>query len=92
MLLAGLLVPIGGILLAHFFVLRLPVRVEDLYDASGPYARRHGWAVAGLIAWAGGALVYHLASAVGGTLPSLAATIALYAVFTSLPGRRSVVP
>ena len=36
LLLAGLLVPVGGMLLAHYVLLGRAVRVPDLYDASGP--------------------------------------------------------
>ena len=39
LLLAGLLVPIGGILLARYFVLRTDVRIADLYDAARPIRR-----------------------------------------------------
>lgn len=87
LLLAGLLVPIGGILLAHYFVLRRPVRVEDLYDAGGPYGRRGGWSWAGTTAWAAGAATFYVAGSFGGTLPSLAVAIAVYSV---LAKRRSV--
>lgn len=93
MLLAGLLVPIGGILLAHFFVLRRQVHVEDLYEVSGPYGRNGGWSIAGLIAWSGGAIVYQVASGVGGTLPALVTSVVLYVVLARNPqGQRSSLP
>jgi len=76
--LAGMLVPIGGILLAHFFLLRRPVSVSDLYSATGPYRSRGGWSVAGAAAWAVGATVFYMSTSIGGTLPSLAAAIAVY--------------
>jgi purine-cytosine permease-like protein len=70
LVLGGLLVPVGGILLARFFVRRAPVDVPGLYQAGGP---GDGWAnaVPGLAAWAAGAAVYYAAGAAGGTLPSL---------------------
>jgi NCS1 family nucleobase:cation symporter-1 len=78
LLLAGLLVPIGGVLLAHYRLLRRPVRAPDLYDAAGPYARRGGWSLAGIGAWVAGAATFWLASGIGGTLPCLAVSIAVY--------------
>ncbi len=83
-ILAGLLVPIGGILLAHYVVLRLPVAVGDLYDRQGVYGRHAGWSVAGLAAWGIGAVVFYAAASAGGVLPSLAATMATYFVVTRL--------
>jgi purine-cytosine permease-like protein len=82
LLLAGAFVPIGGILLAHYFALRLPVHVPDLYDPSGPYAARRGWSIAGTAAWAVGALVFYLAQSIGSALPSLMASIAVYVALT----------
>ena len=67
--LGGVLVPVGGVLLAHFRLSRAPVHVPDLYDAAGPY---RGVLVPGVAAWALGALAYYLASPWGGTLPALA--------------------
>jgi NCS1 family nucleobase:cation symporter-1 len=81
LLLAGLLVPIGGILLARYFVLRGSVRVEDLYDPRGPYAARRGWSVAGTAAWIAGATVFYAAQSIGGTLPSLVTSIGVYVAF-----------
>ncbi len=86
LLLAGLMVPIGGILLAHYFLLARQVRVEDLYDRSGRYARMAGWSVAGLSAWAAGAAAFYVSSGIGGTLPSLAVAIAVYSALSI--GRR----
>jgi purine-cytosine permease-like protein len=76
--LAGLLVPVGAILLAHNFVLRRAVPIDELYDRGGRYARRGGWSIAGLAAWISGAIVFYAASAVGGVLPSLAVTMLVY--------------
>ena len=78
LILAAGLVPIGGILLAHYFVLRRPVDVADLYDKSGPYARQRGWSTAGVAAWIVGAAVFSATGSIGATLPSLAASILVY--------------
>ncbi len=80
LLLAGAFVPIGGILLAHFFVLRRPVQVPDLYRADGPYRAHGGWSVPGTLAWLGGAVAFYVAQPIGGALPSLAVSMALYGV------------
>jgi NCS1 family nucleobase:cation symporter-1 len=78
--LAGLLVPVGGILLAHNFVLRRVVVVEELYDRGGRYGQRGGWSIAGLAAWIAGAIVFYASTAIGGVLPSLAVTIGTYVI------------
>ena len=78
LLLGGVLVPVGGVLLARFFLVRRPVAVPDLYDAAGPFAKHAGFSPAGLAAWASGGLVYYLAGSLGGTLPSLAVAITVY--------------
>lgn len=78
LLLAGAFVPVGGILLAHYFVLRRRVVVADLYDAAGPLARTRGWSLAGSAAWLAGAAVFYGAQSVGSTVPSLVTSIAVY--------------
>jgi nucleobase:cation symporter-1, NCS1 family len=85
LLLAGLLVPIGGILLAHFFLLARQVQVEDLYNTAGKYGRAGGWSTAGAVAWVAGAAAFYVASPVGGTLPSLAVAIAVYSALAREP-------
>ena len=88
LVLAGGLVPIGGILLAHYVVLRRPVHVPDLYDEAGPYAALGGWSSAGVPAWVAGAVVFYLAGDIGATLPSLVAAMAVYIAVTIRTGRR----
>ncbi len=80
LVLGGTLVPIGGILLARFYLIRAGVRVEALYDRSGEFGRHRGLDIAGLAAWAAGAATYYLARGIGGTLPSLVAAVAIYLV------------
>ncbi len=80
LVLGGTLVPIGGILLARFYLIRSEVRVEALYERSGEFARYRGFDLAGLAAWAAGAATYYLARGLGGTLPSLVVAVAAYLV------------
>jgi NCS1 family nucleobase:cation symporter-1 len=75
LVLASCLVPVGGLLLAHFLVLKAPTHVPDLYtDVSG----RAAWSGPGLLAWIVGVVTFHVAAPIGGTLPSLVATMATY--------------
>ena len=87
LVLGALLVPIGGLLLAHFFVLRTPTHVPDLY---APTPLRRGWSGPGLAAWIAGAVVFQLSGHIGATLPSLVTTIAVYVILArrSSPARR----
>ncbi len=84
LVLGGALIPVGGVIFAHFFILRRPVDVEGLYRRGGPYDRHGGWSLAGLGAWAAGSAAYLLASPIGGTLPSLIVSIALYALLSAM--------
>jgi purine-cytosine permease-like protein len=78
LVLGNVLVPVGGVLLAHYFLGGEPTNVADLYDGRGPYARAGGVRPAGAIAWAAGAGVYALAGSYGATLPALATSIIVY--------------
>jgi len=84
LVLGGLLVPVGGILLARFFVLRAPVDVGALYDAEGPQS---SWRAAapGLVAWTAGAIIYTAAGAVGGTVPALLVAALTYVAVSRVP-------
>jgi purine-cytosine permease-like protein len=78
--LGALLVPVGGVLIAHFYARSLfstaaTTTIGDLYDTTGPYA---GFSTAGIAAWAAGVVVYLVAGNVGGTLPSLIVSMSLY--------------
>jgi cytosine permease len=75
MVLGGVLVPVGGVLVAHFRLGRAPVHVPDLYDPAGPYG---GVLVPGVVAWVLGALAYYLAAPWGGTLPALVVAVVSY--------------
>jgi purine-cytosine permease-like protein len=84
LVIAGSFVPVGGMLIAHYVVARIPVRVRDLYDATGPYRS----VPPGLVAWALGTGTFYLAAPIGGTLPSLAVSMTTYAALTHLASRR----
>ncbi len=80
LVLASCLVPVGGLLLAHFLVRRTPVHVPDLYVE---HTGRRAWSAPGVIAWVAGVVVFHAAASVGGTLPSLVVTIIVYVALSS---------
>jgi purine-cytosine permease-like protein len=84
LVLGGILVPVGGVLVARFFLSRRPVRVEALYDGDGECARHRGFDLAGVLAWAAGGLAYYLAGSAGGTLPSLAVSVGVYVLAARL--------
>jgi NCS1 nucleoside transporter family len=89
LVLGAVLVPIGGILLAHFFFARRPVAVPDLYDADGPYGRTWGFSIPGVIAWGAGSVVYTFAGPLGGgTVPALVTAITVYLVGLRVVSRR----
>lgn len=79
--LGGVLVPIGGVLLAHYYL--VPAGAPDeaviaaMYQRGGPF---RGASVPGTAAWAAGAAAFFVASRspVGGTIPALAASLLVY--------------
>jgi purine-cytosine permease-like protein len=77
----ALLVPAGGVLVAHFVIWPRPVDVASLYDATGP---RRGIAWPGLVAWVAGIVVYALVPA-GATLPGLVVSVAAYGLLARRP-------
>jgi len=88
-LLGSVLVPVGGVFLAHFVVLRRPIDLDAIYDA----ARLRAFNVAGIAAWLAGFIVYKLAASIGATLPALATSMAVYALLhRSNIGETSVKP
>ena len=78
-LLGSVLVPVGGVFLAHFVVMRRPIDVSHVYDV----ARLPAFSVAGITAWLLGFAVYKLAASIGATLPALAMSIGAYLVHQS---------
>ncbi len=73
-LLGSVLVPVGGVFLAHFVVLKRPVDVEGIYRTD----RLPAFSVAGAVAWAAGFAVYKVAAPIGATLPALATSVIMY--------------
>jgi NCS1 family nucleobase:cation symporter-1 len=87
MLLGAVLVPVGGVLVAHYYFGRDPMDeslVGELYDGAG---RFRGVNVAGLLAWAAGGIVFFAAGSIGGTVPALVVSIAVYIALGRLIGR-----
>jgi purine-cytosine permease-like protein len=99
--LGAVLVPVGGLLVAHYYGmsrvsgsdLDFCVRSVDhrksqdltpLYDHAGPY---RGVNVAGMLAWVAGASVFFAAGSIGGTLPALVTSIAVYVGLRRVIGR-----
>jgi purine-cytosine permease-like protein len=77
--LSGVLVPIGGLLIAHFLILRRRENPASLYPpAPGQTPAVGNWSVAGMAAWILGAAAFYLAQNVGGVLPSLAVSVGVY--------------
>ena len=76
--LGGMLVPVGGVLAARFFLVADAVNARALYEPGGT-RWWNGFDAAGLAGWAaGGATYYSLAGSVGGTLPSLLVAVGVY--------------
>ena len=77
-LLGSVLVPIGGVFLAHFVVLRKRVNLEAVYAVD----RLPRFNLSGIAAWALGFVVYKLATPIGATLPALGTSIVVYLALT----------
>ena len=77
-LMGALLLPIGGILIAHYYLRPQPpvdTLVRDIYEPFGPFT---GFSTAGLAAWIAGSTAYFASETIGGTLPALGVSIAVY--------------
>jgi len=77
----ALLVPVGGVLVAHFVVRGAWPRVGDLYDAAGPL---RGFRWSGVAAWGIGIAVYALFSGTAATAPGFIAAVAAYLALEKL--------
>ena len=78
MVLGALLVPVGGVLVAHYYIRRPHVDeafIAELYNPAGSF---RGVSAAGVIAWGAGAAAFFAAGSIGGTLPALAVSILVY--------------
>ena len=81
-LLGSILVPVGGVFLSHFVVLKKPIDVTRIYDLASLPAIN----IAGIAAWIAGFIVYKLATPIGATLPALATSMVVYALLTNRQG------
>ena len=78
--LGAVLVPVGGVLIAHYYIGRPVVDeafIAELYDPAGSF---RGVSVPGMVAWGAGAAAFFAAGSVGGTLPALTVSIVVYRV------------
>ena len=76
--LGAVLVPVGGVLIAHYYVRRVLVDeafIAQLYDADGPF---RGVSIPGVAAWLAGAVVFFASESIGGTMPALAVSVGVY--------------
>jgi len=77
-ILGGLLIPVGGILIAHYYLQPVPINetfVAGLYDTGGPL---RGVLLPGMAAWIAGAAAYFVAGSAGGTIPAFAVSVLVY--------------
>jgi purine-cytosine permease-like protein len=79
--LGAILVPVGGVFLAHFVIMRKRVDVDAVYRVTA----LPSFSIAGMSAWAAGFAVYKLAAPVGATLPALATSIIVYMAIRKRP-------
>ena len=87
-LLGAALVPVGGVLVAHYYLPRLAVDdglIAELYRADGAF---RGVSAPGLLAWAAGAVAFFASQSLGGTLPALAVSIGVYVGLRRVRGTR----
>ena len=78
MILGALLVPVGGVLVAHYYIRRPQVDeafIAEMYNPAGSF---RGVSIAGVAAWAAGAAAFFAAGSIGGTLPALAVSVLVY--------------
>ena len=87
-ILAGLFVPVGGLLVAHFGLRRWNQSVDALYvGAAGEPPRVGLWSTAGMSAWIAGAITFYAAQSIGGVAPSLVVSVVVYLVLASLTAK-----
>jgi purine-cytosine permease-like protein len=88
--LGAVLVPVGGVLVAHFYGgargrrARQPddAAIAELYDPKG---RLSGVSAAGVVAWIAGTIAYFVSGRIGGTVPALLVSMTTYAVLSRMP-------
>ncbi len=81
----SVLVPVGGVLIAHFVLRPRPTDIAALYDPRGPF-RGIRWP--GLLAWAAGVATYYAVPG-GSTVPSLLAAVVAHLLLTPRLTKRS---
>jgi purine-cytosine permease-like protein len=82
-ILGAVLVPVGGVLIAHFYggargrLARHPdeAAIAELYDAKGRLA---GLSAAGVVSWIAGTVAYFASAKIGGTMPALLVSMTTY--------------
>jgi len=89
LLIGSAFVPLFGVLMADYFVVRQRrYDVDQLYHPGGPYWYRGGFNGLGLAAWIGGIAVYQLvarfAPNIGASLPGLVVAFGLYWLLAAL--------
>jgi purine-cytosine permease-like protein len=72
--LGSILIPVGGVFLAHFIALRRQVDVARIYSPASLPA----FNPAGVAAWIAGIVAYKLAAPFGATLPALGVSMLVY--------------
>jgi NCS1 family nucleobase:cation symporter-1 len=77
-MLGSILIPVGGVLLAHFVVMKRSIDVATIYNTASMPALR----TAGLVAWIAGFIAYKVATPIGATLPALATSMLVYAALS----------
>jgi purine-cytosine permease-like protein len=85
-LLGSILVPVGGVFLAHFAVLKRRLDIDGIYNVAALPAIN----VAGVVAWLLGFIAYRLSSSMGATLPALATSMVTYIVLSQFVSRTLV--
>jgi purine-cytosine permease-like protein len=78
MILGALLVPVGGVLVAHYYIRRPQVNEAFIAELYNPIGSFRGVSIAGVSAWAAGAAAFFAAGSIGGTLPALAVSVLVY--------------
>jgi NCS1 family nucleobase:cation symporter-1 len=78
MLIGSVLIPVGGVFLAHFVVLKKPIDLARIYDL----AHLPAFNAAGIFAWLAGFAAYKLAAPIGATLPALGTSMVTYLALT----------
>ena len=85
--LGALLVPVGGVLIAHFYFASTrddDSVARDVYDESGRYRR---FSSAGLLSWLAGVATFFAMGSGGGTIAALAVSVAVYLAATRVRRR-----